>query len=550
MKRSAALSAATAIATLAAILLPAGAASADAPIVGIGVARTDAGNRGSFTVTAWTDADGATLTSVDATLRDGADSVDVPLAGVDGAPGEYAPAAPLELTADGGTVPYLGAWSIDITATDSATNTATRVGAGVLDFRLAPEFVTDGNGQAVHFTNSLSATQHATAATGQLVGVVPGTGATVPIAGAQVAVTATTPTASVSATTGPDGTFTSAPVTQSGWGSFAVSYTADDADTDGTAQAYGSTPDRPTPVWIDANAAGSSYEEGQPVAISGYVTNPGSTTPPGIPGVAVTVTLSADDRESESLTVTTSATGHFSASLPAITGYVVVWSAAADGFFYSDASDQAQGNITVSSPAQFTGTRIALSSAGRVTARGTLDLVYGGVAAYDSQTAELEYSKDGKTGWKVLARAYPSMDVAQSLSAWGYQNGYYRLYHPHSADVSHVASPLFHLSRIVTRIAGNEATPQTLHAGATVTVTGTLQEYRSGWRAMAHRPVSLYFLPSGKKTWLWMANGSTDTRGHATLHAKATKTGRWTLQYFGDSTHFDSDETSHTVTVR
>jgi hypothetical protein len=88
-------------------------------------------------------------------------------------------------------------------------------------------------------------------------------------------------------------------------------------------------------------------------------------------------------------------------------------------------------------------------------------------------------------------------------------------------------------------------------AGRTVTVTGTLQEYRSGaWRAFTRRHVELWFLAKGAKTWSRVTSGSTDTHGRATLHGKAAKDGRWLLQYWGDATHFDSGGTSDYVDVR
>ena len=53
------------------------AAQADPDPVGIGVA-TSPGSRADLDLTAWTDAPGATLTSVTATLHDGSDTATVP----------------------------------------------------------------------------------------------------------------------------------------------------------------------------------------------------------------------------------------------------------------------------------------------------------------------------------------------------------------------------------------------------------------------------------------------------------------------------------------
>jgi hypothetical protein len=166
------------------------------------------------------------------------------------------------------------------------------------------------------------------------------------------------------------------------------------------------------------------------------------------------------------------------------------------------------------------------------------------------QTIRLEYSKDGKTNWKVLAHGLDAVGTKQTLGAWGYVAGYYRLYHPTSDDVAHAASTPVHLSRIVTRIAGNDANPEPVHAGGTVTVTGTLEQERSGWHAMPAQRIYLYFQPTGAKKWTYVAGGRTDRHGHATLHGRATRSGRWLLQYFGDTTHFDSYGRADSVTVQ
>jgi hypothetical protein len=62
--------------------------------------------------------------------------------------------------------------------------------------------------------------------------------------------------------------------------------------------------------------------------------------------------------------------------------------------------------------------------------------------------------------------------------------------------------------------------------------------------------VELYFLATGSTRWTYVASGKTDGRGNAKLHGTAAKDGKWLLQYFGDSTHFDSYGTADYVNVR
>src|SRR5690242_2161741 len=116
-----ALAAAAALAT--SLALPA-VAAADTDPVGIGVLRPDADDHGSFSVPVWTDDPDATLTSVTATVRDGDTNVTtVPLTGVNGL---WSPIHALKLTEDGGPMPHLGDYAVDVTATDSDGNTLTR----------------------------------------------------------------------------------------------------------------------------------------------------------------------------------------------------------------------------------------------------------------------------------------------------------------------------------------------------------------------------------------------------------------------------------------
>lgn len=103
--------------------------AADSGPLGIGLARTADTQRGSFTVPVWTDAPGGTVTSVKATVRDG-DAVVVdalPLAG-SGEQWSVPSDAVLKLTEDGGAMPHLGRYAVDVTATDDQGNTVTRTG--------------------------------------------------------------------------------------------------------------------------------------------------------------------------------------------------------------------------------------------------------------------------------------------------------------------------------------------------------------------------------------------------------------------------------------
>jgi hypothetical protein len=528
--------AAVALALVAAGTVP---AFADSNPVGIGVLRADNTDPGLFAVPVWTDATGAALSSVTATIRSGAATITtIPLTA---AGGLWSPASALELTGDGGPMPGYGQYTVDVSATDSADNTLTRTDVGTLDYRLRPGFANN----AVSFPDApLGWTHQYTRVAGTLVARTPGTGTIVPLDGETVTVTAG-PDAPVTVVTAADGSFATGQLPFDADYYAIASVALDDATAHGTAQTASEPSETFTSVYLDATASAERVEPGHSLTISGTVTYASNNTP--VAGVTVWVRFDNYPNDVH-WTATTDAKGKFQISIPVISGPYPYWHADVVAAYLT--TNEVSRLIRVPNEGAFTGTRLSLAANGRVRGTGTLTEPYGGWVGNPDQAVWLEYSRDGRTSWKVLARGTDYLGTAKTLTAWGYTTGYYRLYHPTSDDVASAASTPVRLSRTQTRIAGNNAGPDPVLKNARVTVTGTLQQLVGSWRAMAGQPVRLYFLPAGATTWHYVTSGHTDSRGHASLHGTATGTGKWLLQYFGDGTHFDSYGTADSVTVR
>jgi hypothetical protein len=514
------------------------AAFADSDPVGIGVLRADATDPGLFAVPVWTDDAGATLTSVTASIRSGADTItSVPLIASGGL---WSPASALKLTGDGGPMPGYGEYTVEVSATDSAGDTVTRSDVGTLDYRLRPEFAND----ALTFPDAPLGWSHQhTHVTGTLEARKPGTGAIVPLDGKSVTVTVG-PDAPVTVQTAADGSFTTDDLHFDAAYYVVASVDLDDATSHGSVQIASEPSETWTQTSVDASPSATRVEPGHSLTIRGTVTVSGTTAPVAGATVRIRFQNYPDDVQ---WTATTDAKGKFQRSFRVISGPYPSWSADVVAPFLTG---EASGQVVVPNEGAFVGSRVSLAANGRVRATGTLTTPYGGWVGDPDQHIWLEYSRDGRTGWKVLARGIDYLGSAETVAAWGYATGYYRLYHPTSDDVASTASTPVRLARTPTRIAANDARPEPVRKGARITVTGTLQQFVGSWRAMARKPVNLYFQPTGAKTWRFVTSGRTDARGRAGLRATATRTGKWLLQYFGDGTHFDSYGLADAVTVR
>ncbi|MEU7697904.1 hypothetical protein [Streptomyces sp. NPDC039028] len=534
-------------AALAAVLLGAGGAVATpaqavgAPsLLGIGPAVTDSHQRGAFGVSAWTDTPGATVTKVSATLRRGDTVVEIPsVPAYAWDKGRFGLGqAPLKLTEDGGTVPALGRYAIDVTATDSLGNTLTRTDAGVLDFTLRPqlEFAFSAPGWD----------DRTTVPTGTLTGVQPGSGDVVPITGRTVDVQRGTPPASPvqSPVTDATGAFTGEAYQDVRPGDeFRVAYTEDSEEVHGSA-GYTRTlyTWRPHVVTVKATADRTRVLPGQQATVTGRMTDPARGAAP-LAGQQLQIGPGRGGSLDPvfAKVVTTDADGRFTARIPSLPGqYVDSWTVVPVDPYQSFGTASVGGRLAMPQEARILLNSRSLAADATVTATGTLRAAYDPEASFGAEPLLLEVSSDGRSGWRRIGSATAERSYATTVRGSS-RGGWYRLRHPATDALGDAVSNTFRLVRTETRITGANAGPEPVRKGAYATMTGTLQHYTNhSWRTFGSGSVALQFQARGSTAWRQVATGRPAADGKISLRAKATVDGTWRLRYYGDATHFTS----------
>ncbi|WP_086824433.1 hypothetical protein [Streptomyces sp. NRRL B-24572] len=541
------LTAAVAAVALAASTAPA--LAEDTPTVGIGRAVTEDAQRGSFKVTAWSDAPSARITTVSARIRQG----DTVLADIPALTADYSwdpalantfrlPAeAALKLVEDGGTMPALGTYSIDVTATDSLGNKLTRTDAGQLDFRLRPEFR--------NFTLSKPTyADRTTRPSGTLVGIQPGSGDVVQLTGQSVSIRQHTPQESPEEQTVTDGTgaFTggSYPISSAdleGRTDFSASVSADTAELHGTVRAYDSVSEWvPRKVTVTATADKKRALSGQTVTISGRMTDPAAGNAP-VANEQVRVRIGTPSPTvSPPAIVRTGADGRFTARLVAASGeYVGGWTVDSPDRYVS--FGDVTGPLAIPLESRTDLTSIGLSADGKVTVTGTFRARYVANPSFPvAQYLQLEQSVDG--GWKRIATTYVSSAYSNEFTLTAKsRGGWFRVRHLTTDQFAESGSGSFRLARNDTRIVSLNAGPEPVAKGGYVTATGSLQHYWDGaWRAYGNAPVVLQFQPKGSTTWKTVASGRSGSTGKVSLKATASADGSWRIYCFGNYQHFNS----------
>ncbi|MEU2232312.1 hypothetical protein ACH4A8_35695 [Streptomyces vietnamensis] len=535
------LTAAVAAVALAASTAPALAEEtpAGSPLVGIGRAVTDDTQRGVFEVTAWTDAPQAKVTAVSARIRQGdtvvatvptlvpGDSWDPRLANTFRLPAE----ATLKLVEDGGTIPSLGTYAIDVTATDSLGNKLTRADAGRLDFRLRPEFVSFGVG--VPAWDDRNARPQ-----GTLSAVQPGSGDIVPLPDRTVTVRRDgaaadeTPRALV---TSAAGDFTGEPYAVAGPGdTFTASFTEDSAEVHGSVSASRSVSEMYKPLRATATAAADRKRalSGETVTINGRLTDPAAA---GAPLADQPVRVAFGPQVAN---VRTGADGRFTAKLLAFAGSgQYEWEVTSGDPFL--VFDRLSGPLAVPLESRLDLRSASLSADGTLTVSVNLRALYMPDASMSQQDVQLEQSVDG--GWKRVPLRETVLSWEDITLRAGSRGGWFRVRHLTTDELAGATSPSFRLARFDTRIVSLNAGPEPVAKGGYVTATGSLQHYWDGaWRAYGNAPVVLQFQAKGSTTWKTVASGRSGSTGKVSLKATASADGSWRIYCFGDYRHFNS----------
>ncbi|MEV7275468.1 hypothetical protein [Streptomyces sp. NPDC093111] len=544
----------SAVSLVTALALGAGAAPAlaDEPApatVGVGRATTVDAQRGTFRVTTWTDAPQATVTAVSARIRQG-DTVLAELPSLVRDPSDTNVFAlpvesTLKLTEDGGTLPALGRYAIDVTATDSLGNTVTRTGAGTLDFTLRPLLT----GFDVGVSTWADPNIHAK---GTLLGVQPGSGDRVPLPRRTVSFgpgwSVGTPTGS--AVTDSSGAFAADPVpaVRTTW--YAAEFSENSDEVHGSTSSIDSSDVRVRTMALSVTADKTRAVNGETVTLTGRVTDPVDGTP------VADEPLEAFLNGGFHKTVRSDADGRFTVRLVAAPGAPTDsgwgsagWTVSGTSLFQTGL--YANGPLAMPADTRTTLTAYRLGGDGRLTAYGQFRVPYQTMTTYTTQTVLLEQSPNGQTGWKKVASTAFTAEVRKSFGIGvATRGGWFRLRSVGTQEHAESVSRTFHVTRTSTRVLAVDATPEPIRKGGVVTVRGTVQHDQGGWKPLANQPVQLRFAAWGSKTWKTVAWGRTNAAGQTALKARTSVDGTYTLVYVGDASHFDSAGKGDFVDVR
>lgn len=155
-------------------------------------------------------------------------------------------------------------------------------------------------------------------------------------------------------------------------------------------------------------------------------------------------------------------------------------------------------------------------------------------------TVTLQYSKDGKSGWKnattipvKIRYNKPNFeeDFARTLTTTN-TNAYWRARFDGNPDLATNTTKPVHLVRYATRITGFHATPDPVRKNQPIRFAGTLQ-YKNGttWKPLSGESPALYFRPRGSSTYHFVADLDTDKHGHLIGMVTAKQDGTWAVAF-------------------
>ncbi|MHB9862027.1 hypothetical protein [Streptomyces sp. YIM S03343] len=153
-------------------------------------------------------------------------------------------------------------------------------------------------------------------------------------------------------------------------------------------------------------------------------------------------------------------------------------------------------------------------------------------------TVTLQYSKDGKSGWKSATTIpltirynkpqFPE-DFARTLTTPN-TDAYWRARFNGNPDLGTSTTKPVHLYRYATRITGFHASPDPVRKSQPISFGGTLQ-YKKGttWKPLYGGSPTLYFKPRGSSTYHYVCELETDKHGHLIGTVTAKQDGTWAL---------------------
>ncbi|WP_405864708.1 hypothetical protein OG407_39200 [Streptomyces sp. NBC_01515] len=153
-------------------------------------------------------------------------------------------------------------------------------------------------------------------------------------------------------------------------------------------------------------------------------------------------------------------------------------------------------------------------------------------------TITLQYSKDGKSGWKnastipiTIRHNKPLFeeDFARTLTTTN-TNAYWRARFDGNPDLATNTTKPVHLYRYATRIIGFHASANPVRKNQAFSFAGTLQ-YKNGttWKPLYGGSPTLYFKPRGSTTYRYVTELGTDRHGHLIGMETAKQDGTWAI---------------------
>ncbi|MFJ9248255.1 hypothetical protein [Streptomyces sp. NPDC101776] len=153
-------------------------------------------------------------------------------------------------------------------------------------------------------------------------------------------------------------------------------------------------------------------------------------------------------------------------------------------------------------------------------------------------TVTLQYSKDGKSGWKnattipIKLRYNKPLfeeDFARTLTTKT-TDAFWRARFDGNPDLETNTTKPVHLVRYATRITGFHATPDKVRKNQPFSFAGTLQ-YKNGtaWKPLAGGAPTLYFKPRGSTKYHYVTELGSDRHGHLIGMETAGQDGTWAL---------------------
>jgi large repetitive protein len=260
-------------------------------------------------------------------------------------------------------------------------------------------------------------------------------------------------------------------------------------------------------------------------------------------------------------TVTTGANGSFTATLPSTHGFG--WSATVAAATLT-AGTQAAGNLVISVPMKVKSFGASLGVTGNVGLHGCLEVTapvgYGPVT-----TVAVQYSSNGRNGWKTLGRlalhnldrtvkSCPAADESYfsgSIAAKA-DNAYYRADFAASNSFQGAVSGVIHSWRYQTKITGYAVSVRSITQNQRFTISGRLWWHGpKGWVAYAHQKVDYIYHENGTTFWGTLGSSKTNSKGYFSEVA-AGGTGSFAVvlyaQYPGSSVNLAARSRGITVT--